>query len=130
MYKLLISLVIFTTSLTAIANTKNWSDLQSSDAYIINQKLEFSDRQRSFSINPNTRLVLKERTSLSMIKVELFKFDISAQCPSSDMTTEIQLVEVVQPNGKVITVGFDIAEDCTMEAFVEFVDLNTKSLFK
>ena len=129
MHKYLISLMIFILSSSAFAAGKLWSDLNSANAYTLLQQLEFSDRQTSFSIKPNTKLVLKERTSLGMIKVELYKFDVSAHCPSSDMTTDIQLVEVIQSNGKVATVGFDIAEDCTLEAFVEFVDLNTKSIF-
>lgn len=130
MHKYLISLTIFMFSLSSIAADKTWANLQAGNAFTISQELLMSDQQNTFAIKPNSKLVLKERTSLSMIKVELFKFDASANCPTDDMTTDIQLVEITQPSGKVITVGFDLAEDCTLEAFVEFVDINTHSIFK
>lgn len=129
MHKYLISLTIFLFSVSAFASNKNWNNLNTGNAYIISQEIIMADQQNSFIIKPNTKLVLKERTSLGMIKVELFKFDASANCPSEDMTSDIQLLEITQPNGKVITVGFDLAEDCTLEAFVEFVDVDTQSIF-
>ena len=126
----LISLIIFMFSLTALAADKSWYNLEVGNAYMISKELVMSDHQNTFSIKPNTKLVLKEKTSLSMIKVELYKFDAGVDCPADDMTSDIQLLEITQPNGKVTTVGFDLAEDCTLEAFVEYVDVNSHSIFK
>lgn len=129
MHKYLISLIIFLFSISAIAADKFWTNLVVGNAYTISQELSMSEQKNTLTIKPQSRLVLKERTSLSMIKVELYKFDVSRNCPSSDMTTDIQLYEVTQPNGKMITIGFDLAEDCTLEVFVEFIDVNTHSIF-
>lgn len=129
MHKYLISLMIFLLSASSIAADKLWSNLEVGKSYTISKELTLTDGQSTFVIKPNSKLVLKERTSLGMIKVELYKFNTSLDCPSEDMTTDIQLEEIIQSNGKKIVVGFDLVEDCTLEAFVEFVDINTHSIF-
>jgi hypothetical protein len=75
-------------------------------------------------------LKLQEKISLSMIKVELLKFDVSEYCSDSNFTTDISLIDIKQANGKVVTVGADIAEDCLLEVYVETSDYYSISFFK
>lgn len=129
MYKYLISLILITFSISALSANLSWDNLNSSNVYELGQELVLTDEASTINISAGSKLKLIERTSMGMIKVELYKFDISGPCTDTSMTTDIELLEVLQSNGKTATVGFDLAEDCVLEVFVEFVDLKTTSVF-
>ena len=129
MCKYLISLIIFTFSLSALAANKSWDNLNQSSYYELTKEIVLTDEVNTVTLKPGMKFKLAERTSMGMIKVELYKFDISSQCPSSDMTTDIELLDIIQSNGNTATVGVDVAEDCLLEVFVEFADLKSTSVF-
>jgi hypothetical protein len=129
MIKQIVSTLILVISMSAHASTLNWSALKINRIYSLNQEVKLADDQYQLRLAVNSRLTLKERTFLDMLNVEVFKFDIGTSCPSRNMETDIELIDIKQPNGKLITVGIDLAEGCLLEVYVEQNDLNTLGLF-
>jgi hypothetical protein len=100
MHKYLISLIILTFSVSVFAVGKTWDSLNQSSTYELKKEIVLTDDVNTITLKPGMRFRLSERTSMGMIKVELYKFDISSQCTDTDMTTDIQLLDVIQSNGR------------------------------
>lgn len=134
MHKYLISLVfiILTFSNVAFASLSSWDNLSESSFYQLDREIILKNEENQIVLKPGMRFKLKQRVSMGMIKVELYKFDIQQQCSNNDMTTDIELIDIVQPqnNNKIVTVGVDLAEDCILEIYVEYIDLYSLSLFQ
>ena len=129
MFKHIISIFVFVIAFNAQASTLSWSILQTNRIYTLNQEIKLADDQYQVNLAAKSRYNLKERSFLDMLNVEVFKFDIGKSCPSSNMETDIELIDIKQPNGKMITVGVNLAEGCLLEVYVEQNDLNTLGLF-
>lgn len=129
--KIILSILLAITS-NAFASDLVWSDLVKGNTYTLTQTigLEKLDTKTKAEVPAGASLRLEDRMSLPMIKVELYKFDLSKYCDDNDLTTDISLIEIKQPNGKIITVGADIAEDCLLEVYLETKDSFTTSIFK
>lgn len=121
-------LVLISTS--AFAKTISWSDLTPNKTYTLTQEINLEKATDKVSLPENADLKLQEKMSLPMIKVELYKFDISKYCADSEFTTDISLIDIKQAGGKVVTVGADVAEECLLEVYVETTDLYSTSIFK
>jgi hypothetical protein len=117
-------------SATVHANSKAWSDLDTDQSYRLTTEIVLEKNNFKVEIPLNANIRLQEKLSLPMIKVELLKFDVSKYCSDSNYTTDIALIDIKQQNGKVVTVGADIAEDCLLEVYVETGDSYSISFFK
>lgn len=116
-------LIILLISITAYAKEIKWSNLYKGSSYTLIQQIDVIARKEDFSIPKGSKLKLVDSTPLPMINVQLFKFALPT-CPSSSMETELELLEV----GSVV-IGYDIAENCVLEIFIESKDLYSKSIF-
>jgi hypothetical protein len=127
--KYLLSIILLISS-NVYANSKAWSDLLTDNSYNITTQMILEKNTTKIELPLGANLKLQEKISLSMIKVELLKFDVSEYCSDSNFTTDISLIDIKQANGKVVTVGADIAEDCLLEVYVETSDYYSISFFK
>lgn len=127
--KYLLSIILLISS-NVYANSKPWSDLLNNNPYNITTQMILEKNTTKIELPLGANLKLQEKISLPMIKVELLKFDVSEYCSDSNFTTDISLIDIKQANGKVVTVGADIAEDCLLEVYVETSDYYSISFFK
>jgi hypothetical protein len=127
--KYLLSIILLI-STNVYANSKTWSDLVIDNSYNITTQMILEKNTTKIELPLGANLKLQEKISLSMIKVELLKFDVSEYCSDSNFTTDISLIDIKQANGKVVTVGADIADDCILEVYVETSDYYSISFFK
>lgn len=130
LYRVIMATTLALFSLSALAQIK-WSDIDQGSKLKFTQeiKLETIDVTKSFLIQRGSRVVVGERVALGMINVEMFKMEL-VNCSDSDARGEMQLFDIEQASGKVVTVGIELIEDCNLEIFIETKDLYSKSLFK
>lgn len=124
-------LIVLLVALSAFSQTKElkWSNLYQNQSYNLSQTVNVSDRKEDFSIAAGTKIKLIESTSLPMINVQLFKFELPS-CPSNSLKTELELLEIPQENKPAVVVGYDIVENCVLEFFIELKDFYSKSILK
>lgn len=127
MKKLLVLVLLI--SVNAFSAVKNWNDLVINQIYKIDQTIELEKNLSNIIVPVNANLKFVEKLPMPMIKVDLYKFDISSYCSDQEFSSEIKLIDIKQPSGKIITIGADVAEDCILEIFVETKDTYTQSLF-
>lgn len=127
MKKLLVLVLLI--SVNAFSAVKNWNDLVINQIYKIDQTIELEKNLSNIIVPINANLKFVEKLPMPMIKVDLYKFDISSYCSDQEFSSEIKLIDIKQPSGKIITIGADVAEDCILEIFVETKDTYTQSLF-
>jgi hypothetical protein len=123
--RLLIATVV-AFQVSSVFATTNWSQVTSGSQYYLQNNLTISNTSTTFS--KGAKFVVTERTPLSMIKVEMFKIK-ALECADVDAVSELELYEIPQSNGKKITVGIELGEECELEVFVELKDLYSRSLF-
>lgn len=127
--KLLLSIIVLISS-SAYANSKSWDDLVVDNPYILTTEIFLEKQAIQFKLPRGANIILQEKITLPMIKVELLKFDISNYCSDSNLTTDISLIDIKQTSGKIVTVGADIAENCILEVYVETSDYYSSSILK
>ena len=119
--------VLFSTNL--LAANKSWDNLVVGESYTIDRNIDLERNKLNLLIPVNAKIAMIEKMPLPMIKVDLYKFSLGKYCSDNDFTSEINLIDINQPNGKLTTIGVDIAEDCILEVFVETKDTYSLSLF-
>lgn len=121
-------LIIFILSFNVLAQqTYRWSDLVEGETYRIDRNIEMDYAKSVFQVTKGQLLKLQDLKPLPMINVYMAEFHVS-KCTNNDMTTEMILVEVKQPNSKVISVGVDLTYGCKLEIFIEKKDYSSKSI--
>ncbi len=116
-------------SFSSVADTaKRWSNLEAGLIYNSNQEIELESEDSTLIIDSKTSLTFIGKVPLGAIKVQLYKFKVST-CTDSSMITELELLEVEQPNGVAVVAGVELAENCILELFIETKDFNTISIF-
>ena len=120
----LIFLVLMIPSL-AVAGLP-WADIVTETSYSLDKTFKIKNTAISFAKGSVINVI--ERAPVTMIQVERFKVEVKS-CQYPDITSELELYEIVQPNGTKTTVGIEVSKGCTLEMFVELKDLNTKSFF-
>lgn len=130
MYRLVLMALISTFSFSAFSQIK-WSDISKGSKLKFTQglQLETIQAEKSFQIPNGTIVVADERVNLGMINVELFKMTL-ADCRDNSARAEMQLFDVAQPNGKVVTAGVELTGNCQLEIFIETRDMYSLSFFK
>jgi hypothetical protein len=124
---LFIVLVLLSSNVYAAA--KSWDELKLDSKALLLEEIVLTKNTFTVNLPKNSLIKLQERISMPMIKVDLFKFDISKYCSDDELTTDIQLIDIKQNDGSIIIVGADIAEDCLMEVFIESKDIYSTSIF-
>jgi len=127
--KLLLSIIVLISS-NAYANSKTWGNLVIDNPYVLSTEIFLEKQTIQFKLPLDANIILQEKITLPMIKVELLKFDISKYCSDSNLSTDISLIDIKQMNGKVVTIGADIAEECILEVYVETNDYYSTSFLK
>lgn len=106
-----------------MASPLSWNDFTIDQHYQLAQKLEW---ETNLVLLPDESFRLEEISELEMIKVRLLRFAWEA-CPDSSLVTDLNLANAPE-NEESNSVGVQV-KDCTLEVFIEYKDLNTKSLF-
>lgn len=117
-------------SFSAFSQVK-WIDISKDSKLRFTQeiKLETIGEEKSFVIPTGSQIKVSERVSLSMINVEMFKV-VLTNCSDTSARGEMQLFDVDQTNGKVVTAGVELTGDCNLEIFIEARDLYSRSFLK
>lgn len=130
LYRVMMATTLAFFSLSAFSQMK-WSDIDKGSKLRFAQeiKLETTDVTKSFLIQKGSRVAVNDRIALSMINVEMFKMEL-VNCSDSSAKGEMQLFDIEQANGKIVTAGIELTGDCHLEVFIETKDIYSKSLFK
>lgn len=122
------ALLIFIFSFNILAQqTYRWSDLVEGESYRIDRTIEMDFAKSVFRVSKGQSLKLQNIKPLPMIDVYMAEFHVS-KCTDNNMTTEMILVEVKQPNNKLVSVGVDLTYGCKLEVFIEKKDYSSKSI--
>lgn len=111
--------------LSAIAS-RPWIDVLNENSYSLEKSLRVKNTNVNFSRGSVIKVI--ERAPLNMIKVEMFKIRV-VNCQYPEVTSNLELYEILQPNGTKTTIGVEVSKGCELEMFVELKDLNTNSFF-
>lgn len=125
MYKLLILLAVVVSS-NVFANYK-WSDLVEGKEFTIDRDIELEKNKNLFKISKGDIFKLIELKALPMINVHLGEFKVE-NCKDNEQTSEMLLVDIKR-NNKIVSVGVTLAEECTLEIYLESKDIYSQSLF-
>lgn len=127
MLRNVILLFLFSFQLFA-AETYRFADLVEGETYRVDRNIELEYSKTNFRIKKGQLLKLNDFKPLPMINVYLAEFDI-LKCKSPNSSSEMILIEIEQPQTKVVSVGLDLAFGCKLEVFIEKKDYNSKSIF-
>lgn len=127
--KLIFALIIAVSSNLCFSSTIAWNDLRLQTNYTLNQDIILTLDEKEFIIPIKTKLTLVEDSILHMIKVRLQKFKL-LKCPSHNLSTDLELVTVLQSNNSEKSVGANLAKNCILEVYIELEDQFTNSFFK
>lgn len=108
-----------------------WYDLEVNTEYKLTQSFslkQMGPQASNLDFMTGEKLVLKEIVGLDMIKVTLFQFEYE-NCPGPEMTTDMGIIPV-NSTSPVVEIGAQLAEQCTLEVFIETKDLMTESFLK
>lgn len=119
--------LIFTFNLYA-QQTFRWSDLVEGESYRIDRELELDYSKNLYKITKGQLLKLQNVKPLPMINVYMAEFSVT-KCTDMNMATEMVLVEVKQPDSKIVSVGVDMTYGCKLEVFIEKKDYSSRSIF-
>lgn len=130
LYRLVLTVLVSSFSLSAFSQIK-WVDISKDSKLRFTQDLhlEMIQTDKAFQIPNGTVVTTDERVSLGMINVELYKMTLS-NCRDRRARAEMQLFDITQPNGKVVTAGVELTGNCQLEIFIETRDLYSQSFFK
>ena len=122
------AIIIFLFSFSTLAQqTYRWSDLVEGESYRIDRNLELELSKNFYKIKKGQALKLQNVKPLPMINVYMAEFLVS-KCTDNNLTTEMILVEVKQPDSKMVSVGVDMTYGCKLEVFIEKKDYSSKSV--
>lgn len=122
--KLIICIFAMSLSLNILA--KDWVQIQKGSKVQLEKTLKLP---KSGIIFPQASVAtVIDRVKLNMIKIILYKVQFS-ECQDETQTSELELLKILQRNGKFTSVGAELSRDCLLEFYVEQKDLFSKSLF-
>ncbi|MBD66808.1 MAG: hypothetical protein CME62_16515 [Halobacteriovoraceae bacterium] len=104
-----------------MAATK-WSQINSTDQYKLTYPLTLKTSDKTITLPKGAEATLTESTELSMIKVQLQKFQLK-DCADKQIETDLELVS----NSN--SVSANMSKGCVLEVFIEKQDENSKSFF-
>lgn len=128
--RLFLILILLTTQAFAIP----WSDLEHGETYTIKQSFELpyeAPLSSSLSVMKGQKVVYKGLVPVHIpgFPMILYMFDYKS-CPGMQAVTEIELLEPIQPSGKVVKVGAQLDQYCVLQFYVEGFDWQTESIFE
>lgn len=126
--KLILTMLILALSYSAFADTVAWNAQELNRVYKINKKIELQHDGETFILPKNSYFELIEKSKLSMIKVHLHKYSIS-NCPSRELETDLELIQVDQPDNIKTSVGVNLTKECRVEIFIDMKEYQTTSFF-
>ncbi len=126
MMRFALIILIFTFNAFAQQNYR-WSDLVEGETYRIDRDIEMDYAKNLYKVSKGQLLKLQNVKPLPMINVYMAEFHVT-KCTDTNMTTEMILVEVKQPDSKVVSVGVDLTYGCKLEVFIEKKDYSSKSI--
>lgn len=126
MMRFALVILIFTFNAFAQQNYR-WSDLVEGETYRIDRDIEMDYAKNLYKVSKGQLLKLQNVKPLPMINVYMAEFHVT-KCTDTNMTTEMILVEVKQPDSKVVSVGVDLTYGCKLEVFIEKKDYSSKSI--
>lgn len=110
-------------SMSTFAQGLLWSEIDFNQELLIQQKIELSPE---LEIAANSELVVKDIIPLDYIRVQLYQLEIKA-CHDANLASDMVIVAI---DGSGVEAGFQWANDCILEVFIENSDLNRLSPFK
>lgn len=125
---LLVAVLLLSAHVSYAAKTK-WNAQEVSKIYKTTKTitLEFDDEK--YKLPRGTQFELIEVSDLNMIKVHLHKYKID-KCPSKEIETDLQLVNVRQSRSRKTSVGVNLTKGCVVEIFVDMKEYSTFSFLK
>ena len=126
MMRFALIILIFSFNLFA-QQTYRWSDLVEGESYRLDRNIEMDYAKNIYRVSKGQLLKLQYIKPLPMIDVYMAEFHVS-KCTDNNMTTEMTLVEIKQPNNKIVSVGVDLTYGCKLEIFIEKKDYSSKSI--
>jgi hypothetical protein len=115
---IILSLISFST----FAQSLLWSEIDFEQELLIQQTIKFN---AELEIAQKSQLVVKDIIPLDYIRVQLYQLEIKA-CSDTNLTSDMVIVPIV---GSQVEAGFQWAQDCILEVFIENSDLNKLSPF-
>lgn len=112
-----------------MAFSAKWSDIQISSKVKLKQDLVIktkSDKKISFTKKLNG--FIEDISHLSNINVELYKVRFKS-CSAGKEVSDLFLHEIAQTAKEPVVIGVELKKGCLLEIYVEFKDLESKSLF-
>ncbi|MBT4791973.1 MAG: hypothetical protein HON90_10410 [Halobacteriovoraceae bacterium] len=106
-----------------------WKQQETKTIYKTTKALELQTKHKKLIIPIGANFELYEKSKLNMIKVYLYKYKFS-KCDLVNTETDLELINLAQPNGSTSSVGVNLSKGCNVEVFVDFDDYNTTSFFK
>jgi hypothetical protein len=126
--KLILTMLILALSYSAFAETVTWSSQELNRVYKLNKKFELQHDNGTVPFPKNTYFELVEKSKLEMIKVHLHKYTVS-NCSSADIETDLELIQVEQPDNTTTAVGVNLTKKCKVEIFIDMKEYETTSFF-
>jgi hypothetical protein len=126
----IVVLILLTTQVWA--QHLSWSQIETDMPLILKQEINFQKSPEViYKVPKNLNYSLKESYSLPGLSVVFFEF-ITDKCPT-EIANQYAEMTILEPEGsgqdRNHSVGVALDFNCTLEIFVETLDLNSISLF-
>jgi hypothetical protein len=107
----------------------NWNNLKISKDYRTSRAFSLYLDDKEFLFPAEAKLTLKKVTRDNSIKVYIHRFKISI-CPGQTIESDLELLEIKQPQGIATSVGINLSRGCILEIFVDMDEYKTQSIIK
>ena len=104
----ILPIVLFLAAHVARANTLPWNKVEIEQTYKLSQTLKLTGPSNSFTIPVSTKLSLVDVSNLPMLKVKFHKYQLE-KCNFNRTNTDLELVNIEQPEGELKSVGVNIS---------------------
>ena len=121
--------IVFTLMFSISALASVWSTQKVSKTYKLKNEIKLTYIDEEITIKKGTLLELVEVSELTMIKVHLHKFRLD-KCSYRNIETDLELINVKQPNSSTTSVGVNLSRGCKVEVFIDMDEYNTHSFFE
>lgn len=122
----ILPIVLFLAVHVARANTLPWNKVEIEQTYKLSQTLKLTGPSNSFTIPASTKLSLVDVSNLPMLKVKFHKYQLE-KCNFNRTNTDLELVNIEQPEGELKPVGVNISKGCTLDIYIDLEDQTTYS---
>ena len=127
--KSILFILILSVSTISFANTITWKKVEIEQTYILNQTIIVNTESAQSKIAEGTKISLIEVKTLPMLKVKSHKYQLG-QCTNSNLSTDLELVSIKQPNGNSHSVGINFTKGCVLDVYIDLDELEAISFLK